>query len=123
MNKILGGNTIEFGVDDWGGNCSKANIPGKQFFINGSPYTFYGAHGGETWDKRPMLVLQFRAESAGGQLHTAHVHNCAAALEERSCQFEWADHTESARCACGPTLDETNLPLNGTVFVVHQGVC
>jgi hypothetical protein len=52
-----------------------------------------------------------------------HVHDCAAALEERPCQFEWADHTESARCACGPTLDETNLPLNGTVFVVHQGVC
>lgn len=57
------------------------------------------------------------------ELKYAHVHDCRADAEGRPCLFEWAGHAETAMCACGPTVDETNMMLDGQVFVVHKGVC
>jgi hypothetical protein len=52
-----------------------------------------------------------------------HVHDCAADREKRPCRFDWRAHVESDMCACGPRVDQTNMMMNGEVFVVHQGVC
>lgn len=63
QQRIIAGNIIEFDGDDWGGNCAKADTPGKEFTINGVKHTLYGVGGSEnTWDGQPLLVMKFRRE-------------------------------------------------------------
>lgn len=52
-----------------------------------------------------------------------HVHDCQSAVSDPpvACYFNWNDHTEDANCACGPRVNEENLGVDGTVFIVHQG--
>ncbi len=57
------------------------------------------------------------------QIEYHHVHKCQATMEDRPCLFEWRGHMESKVCACGPDVDESNVLLDGQVFVVHKGVC
>lgn len=63
------------------------------------------------------------------EIKYAHVHDCQADREGRPCLFNWGQHSTiaaekfAAICACGPRVDDTNLLLDGQVFVVHVGVC
>ena len=59
-----------------------------------------------------------------------HVHDCRAGREKRPCQFFWGNHRtptdESALpgvFSCDPRQDDTNLLLDGQVFIIHKGVC
>lgn len=52
-----------------------------------------------------------------------HVHNCQSAVSDPPipCYFDWSAHEQSAMCPCDPAVNEQNLGVDGTVFIVHQG--
>lgn len=59
-----------------------------------------------------------------------HVHDCRAGMEGRPCHFQWAGHRLQtsvlggpAVCWCDPRQDDTNMLLDGQVFIIHKGVC
>lgn len=57
----------------------------------------------------------------------SHVHDCRAGIERRQCQFFWGGHRTyqdlPGVCQCDPREDDTNMLLDGQIFIIHKGIC